>query len=441
MKKYLLIPLAIVLVSALIFGGCKPAPKGPEEILVGSPASLTGMFAGFGVGQIFGAQAAVDDINAQGGVYVEEYGHKLPIKLVVVNDESDPLKVAALAEDLVVREKVHVLVSGNNPPPMHLGVANIAQRYKIPHLARPAVMEPWLGMRAEITPPWEYTWATGFSIVAGAPEGDFRYQVPGYTDLDTWVAVLDGVLDQTNKRVGVFATDEPDGRAWYALFSSPLQEIGLTISGIDKELGLFPIGNTDFTPIIREWMADDVDILWGNCPAPDFGTLWRQAHALGFQPKVVFVGRAPCNYVDIIAWGGNLPHGVCVEMQWNPAYDSHGIGDTTPQSLTARWTEATGDPVNFNIGLGYYLIQVLIDAIERAGTLDAEALNKAIGETDLMTMNWRVKFDENQWSVDALSFGQWHKVDAPHQWEMKIVASQHEFIKPDADFIFPVPYD
>lgn len=112
--------------------------------------------------------------------------------------------------------------------------------------------------------------------------------------------------------------------------------------------------------------------------APHFGTLWRQCKTLGFQPKLVMAIRAHLFYTDVVAWGGDLPLGVTGDVWWTPNIkDSPGIGGTTPQSLTARWTEETGQALNVGIGAGYPSIQVLIDAIERAGTLDGDAINLA----------------------------------------------------------------
>jgi branched-chain amino acid transport system substrate-binding protein len=174
-KKIFLIPFIVVLISGLIFGGCKAGPTTPEEILVGVPAPLTGMYAGFGEGGKFGMQAAVDDINALGGVYVEEYDKKLPIRLIVVNTESDPLKAGTLAESLIVTNNVNFLAYGDEPPPMNASISNIADRYKVPYICTTGPMEPWLEMRGAAAGNWEYTWATGlFALGAPAPEGDFR---------------------------------------------------------------------------------------------------------------------------------------------------------------------------------------------------------------------------------------------------------------------------
>jgi branched-chain amino acid transport system substrate-binding protein len=193
--------------------------------------------------------------------------------------------------------------------------------------------------------------------------------------------------------------------------------------------------------MIVKWKQENVEVLWGNANAPNFGTMWRQARSIGFKPKAVFISRAAANYIDVSSWGGDLPLGLGLEVKWFPTFDTHGIGDTTPKSLLERWTKETKQPLNDNIGLGYYVIQVLADAIERAGTLDTDAVNKAMAETDLETINSRVKFDDNHFNYIPMSFAQWQKTDEPEKWAVRIVSSVHDFVRPDGDLIFPIPYE
>lgn len=460
-RKLLTLVVAVAVIVSLVVVGCVkpapappapvpapaptpgPAPTGPEEILVGCLASLTGMFAGFGEGGTFGVKAAVEDINKQGGVYVEEYGRKLPIKLIPVDIESDPVKTGNLAESLVVSDKVNFLVSPNSAPTVRAPAAVTAEKYKIPYVGGFGVFEPWQALRTSVTPPWEYSWAYVISIATPAPEGDFRHGKPGYTVKDTWFQELDRFAGQTNGVAGVFASDDPDGIGWYNLFPGMLEEYGLNVIGEKEKLGLFPIGTTDFTPMIKKWMDNDVQILWGNCPAPDFGTMWRQCHIMGFEPKIVSVGRAALFHIEVSAWGGDLPQGVGTEIWFRPSYEGcPGIGDTTAQSLTDRWIEETGQPLNPNIGWGYPVIQILVDAIERAGTLDKEAVNKALEETDLMTITHRVKFiGETHLSIQPLAFGQWRRTDKPEKWECPIVSSNHDFLPATAEPMFPILYE
>jgi len=57
-----------------------------------------------------------------------------------------------------------------------------------------------------------------------------------------------------------------------------------------------------------------------------------------------------------------------------------------------------------------------------------------------MTINSRVKFDERQFNLIPLSFGQWHKVTTPEKRALKLVSTKHDFVKTQAEFIFPIPY-
>ena len=169
--------------------------------------------------------------------------------------------------------------------------------------------------------------------------------------------------------------------------------------------------------------------------------MWKQSSTLGFRPKIVSAGRAALFYEDVAAWGGDLPNGVGTEIYWHPTFqDSPGIGGTNAQSLHERWNKATGRHINSGAADGYRTIQVLSDAIERAGTLDKEKVCAALAKTDLMSVVHRVKFDENQFNRGPLVYGQWQKTDKPWKWELRVVLSHHDFVKPTAKPIFPIPY-
>lgn len=413
--------------------------SGGQPILVGVNAPLTGVFSGMGQGGTFGMQAAVDDINKLGGVDVKEAGGKLPLKLVIVDNESDDSKAGTLEEQLIVSDKVKVNLVNISPAPLVIPCAGLADRYKIPMISG-GPMEPWLGARQQATPPWKYSWLTGFAIATPGPSGSF-WAKPGYTIVDTWMGMLDQFGSQTNKKVALFASNDADGAGWYALFPKVLKDAGYDPVGVDKSLGLLPLETTDFTSLINEWKNSAPDILWGNAPAPLFGTLWRQAQSLGFKPKIVSIGKATLFYTDINAWGGDLPNGVGGEVWWNSSWkDSPGIGDTTPQSLTDRWTKAMNQPLNPMIGWGYQHIQVLVDAIQRAGSLDGAKINDALAKTDIMTIAQRVKFDDQQFSQMPLAFGQWLKTDKAQKWEQDIVYSKLDFVPTSAKPLFPIPY-
>ena len=441
MKRIILGLLAGGLVLILLASTFACTASTGGEIRVGVVQAQTGMYAGFGTGDIFGIQAAVEDINNAGGVDVG--GTKMKIKLTIVDDQSDPTKTGALAESLITQYNVQFLVSGDEPPPMHPGVSTVADRYKIPYITSTGPFEPWGAMRDASDTKWPYTWATGlFALATGAQAPDFRAGKPGYTVGDTWIDMLNLYGDKTNKKVAVLASDDSDGVGWYAGLPTVLASMGYQPIGLDKKLGLLPMETNDFSSVINEWKANDCQILWGNAPAPFFGAFWKQARTLGFKPLIVSIGRAPLFYQDVTAWGDNLQWGVGCEIWWTPTITEYqGIGSTTPTSLAERWTKATKQPLNPAIGSGYRSIQVLIDAIQRAKSVDPELVNKALATTDLMTIGSRVKFDETHFNRTPIFFGQWFKTDTPEGWELRVVFSKHSFVPVQAQPIYPVPYD
>ena len=432
-------PLYLALILAVLFMVC-PYGLAAKEIKIGVIQAQTGMYAGFGTGGVFGIKAAAEDINKLGGVDVD--GKKMPVKLVIVDNESDPNKAGILAQSLVVQDNVNFILSGDEPPPMHPAVSMVCDRYKIPYVTSVGPLEPWAAMRNETDTKWPYTWATGlFAIASPADAPDFRAGRPGYTVNDYWVDVLKRYGAQTGKQVAVFASDDPDGVGWYSGLSRMLKPNGFEPVGYAKKLGLLPAETTDFSSVINAWKASGAQVLWGNCPAPFFGALWKQCRTLGFKPKMVSVSRAPLFYQDIKSWGGDLPLGVCVEIWWDPSITEYkGIGDTTPMSLVQRWKKETGQPMNPAVGPGYRAFQVLVDAILRAGSLDGRKVNQALASTDLMTLGHRVKFDQNHFNRSPLYYGQWQKVAPPEGWKLEVIYSRHPFVPETAQPLFPIPY-
>ena len=58
------------------------------------------------------------------------------------------------------------------------------------------------------------------------------------------------------------------------------------------------------------------------------------------------------------------------------------------------------DPV---AGSAYAAAEVLVDAMQRAGTLDREAIRKAVSETDMETVAGRIRFAEDGHAIDKVS--------------------------------------
>jgi branched-chain amino acid transport system substrate-binding protein len=118
MSKELRIGAVALSVAVLALLGAPRVPAAQETIKIGVSAAMSGAAASFGVGIRRGAEIAIEDINARGGVR----GKKL--ELVVRDSEHNPVKLVAQVRELVEREKVVALLGGSNSASM-LAVAPI----------------------------------------------------------------------------------------------------------------------------------------------------------------------------------------------------------------------------------------------------------------------------------------------------------------------------
>lgn len=430
MKKISL--FVVVALLAAVASGCRaPASNSPaESIKIGASLPLSGALATFGEGSKFGFQAAVDDINKSGGLLVG--GKKIPVQLIIKDNESDPTKSSSLSSDLILKDNVIALAAIGSPL-MDIPTSTIADRYQTPFLTG-TPFEPWWQAG-----PYKYAWNSFFRIGTPLQAGDPRAGKPGYTLAENVIAITKNFKDQTNNKVAIFASNDSDGTAWYSLFPAILKDNGYDPVGADEKLGLVPPGTVDFSSVIAQWKKADAQIMWANCLPPDMANLLRQMNSQGYRPKLIIASRALLFPEDVQAVGGNLPQGIMGEMWWNPDYPADqypGIDSTTPASLAKRYTEETGKSLNPGIGAAYSLIQVLFDAIQRAGKLDKEAINQALASTDLKTINGWVKFTaDTHDSPVPPPIGQWVKISGG--WVMKSVYSPIPEVKPAMSPIFP----
>jgi len=128
MKKSLLVIVSVFFVSIVILSGYAVSAE-KSEILLGAINSMTGVEAMVGNEHRWAYQQAVKDINAKGGVYVKELGKKLPFRLIVADDESNPARATAAAEKLIKLEKVDFIL-GAVDTVLNINGATVAEKYK-----------------------------------------------------------------------------------------------------------------------------------------------------------------------------------------------------------------------------------------------------------------------------------------------------------------------
>lgn len=386
-----------------------------DYILIGHPNPSTGPIADFGEATPWADDRAIAAINAKGGIYIKEYGKKVPVKVKVLDTESDPTKAGEMASKLILHNKVDLMVVMHTPDTVN-PVSAICERYEMPCISLDAPVEPWLTGGP-------YTWSY-----------HAFWTVDSITDL--FMGMWDEYADQTNKVVGGFWPNDPDGAEWSAIFKRKLPAKGYRV--IDP--GRFPYFTKDFSAFINQFKKEKVDIITGTIIPPDWATAWRQCHQQGFIPKMATIGKAILFPSAVNALGGNLPEGLTSEVWWSPSHPfKSSLTGESAKDVCDAWTKETGKQWTQPIGFKYAGFEIASDVLRRTLTLDKKTIRQAIAMTDMDTIVGHVRYNKDHYSETPLVGGQWVKGEK-WPWELKIVYNkEHPEIPKTGEMVFPIP--
>ncbi|MFZ0014313.1 MAG: amino acid ABC transporter substrate-binding protein [Acidimicrobiia bacterium] len=343
-------------------GGDEGSADAPATIKLGAVVPLTGPFAGGGAQVERGYRYGVDAINEAGGVFVEEYGVSIPLELEVQDDASDPNQTTAIMEELADDDIVVYL--GGFASPLHAAGTAIAEKNQI----------PYLGVATALQALHEQGYQYYFSPFPKSPD----IAVSVYELLDTIPE------DIRPSRVGIFQEATDWGEELGALWVEEAANFGYEVVFHET----YAPGSTDFTDIILQAQAADVEIALSLPTPPDGFALYQQMGELGWKAPFNLVVRA----ADVPTWNdlGEAGNGVLLSAGWHPDLGFPGI-----QPMNERHIEEEGRPADPIVGGAYSIIQIVADSIERAGSLDHQQVRDAMAATDMTTVAGPITFRED----------------------------------------------
>jgi len=379
-----LLSLAIAASACSSSTGTSGSATAGAPITLGASLSLTGALGSFGVDQQAGYLQEIADANAAGGIKIGATKHR--VKLVVLNNQSDPTTAAQQVRDLVVQDGAQALL-GAGTPPITVPEALIAESLRVPYLT---TNTPVGAFAAGDKSGYKYSWDMFFSEHEQA------------TDI---VAAVDRF--PTNHKIALFTDNEPDGVVERPLYKAAAAAAGDTVVGDFS----FPVGTTDYTSFITSAKAAGAQIVIGQMDPPDAVTLWKQMKSLGFAPKIGIIAKA----ADFVSWVhalGSLAEGSLLEAVWLPSWNYPG---------TSHIEATLGKEFN-NLGdLGtataaYSVAEVILNAFERAGSTNPARVNSALATTKLTTPYGPVSFASNHTSVMGFAVAQWQGTSTIQVW-------------------------
>lgn len=394
-----LIPgLALVLALAAVVMGCGGLPGAattPTEINVGAVIPLTGRYAAGGDQVKSGYELAVDDINAAGGVDLG--GKKVPLKLTILDDESDATKTVQRLETLYNDNKVTAYLGGFGSD-LHAAAAGIAEKNKVPYLG------------------------VAFALQAVHDKG-FKYLFSPFPKSPGIAKSLFQMIDTLNPKptkYAIFAEKTDWGNEMSGLWRTEIQARGGTLVADEQ----YAPGSTDFTPMITKARDGGAQVILALPNPPDGIAITKQMKELGLNGELDFFVRA----ADAPSWATALAKDgdyFMIAPGWNNAVKFPGAAELNQKHM-AKYNK----PAAASTGPAYASVQILADAIKRANSVDRDKIRDAIAATDMMTVMGPVKFNADGTGQVTVIINQWQNGKQVLVWPPDQATTQIAFPAP-----------
>lgn len=370
-KRWLALFVGIVFLPCL----CSSViAAGNEPIILGAPGSL-GFLEGYESAN--GAQLAVDEINAKGGVNVG--GTMRPFKMIKADTRDAggvAVSEALLAyEKLILQNKPDAIVTGFFTSEATMASMDITSKHKLPYLCTTAMSPKMQKKVLDDYNSYKYFFRLCYNAV---------YFVKSYL----------GVLKMINQDFGfdkVFILTEEAlwAKAIGGMTAKWAKGQGWKVTGHQT----FPKGTTDFSPTLLKMKSTDTRIIVFICSTPAsviFADQWRTmkipALLTGILPPlcgedVWKVHKGKVEGIINVVEAGCLP------------------SETIPESVVFynAYIKKFGKPPGSSHGPGaaYDAIYILKESIEKVGSLDPDKLVSEIEKTDRKGTIGRIRFGKD----------------------------------------------
>jgi branched-chain amino acid transport system substrate-binding protein len=350
-----------------------PAVAAAQAVKVGAVVPLTGRYAAGGAQVRAGYELAVEDVNRAGGVTVG--AKKVPLELVVLDDESDATKTVARLETLASQGVAAYL--GGFGSDLHAAAASVAEKNRIPYLGVAFALHRihQQGFRYLFSPFWK------------SPDIG-KELVPLLTSIPA--------ADRPG-RAAIFQEKTDWGREMAAAFVEAGKGAGYEV----VTHGEYAPGAKDYSDLVLKAKAARADLLLALPTPPDGMAIVRQMKELDWAPKLALLIRAP----DPPVWAKNLGKDgdyVLLAPGWHHAVKFPGVAELN-QAHEKR-LQRPADPIT---GPAYACVQILAAALDKAGAAERDRVRDAIAATDMTTVIGPVKFRPDGTGIVQSVFIQW----------------------------------
>ncbi|KUO71856.1 MAG: hypothetical protein APF77_07030 [Clostridia bacterium BRH_c25] len=340
-KTLSLILILVLIISTLGLVGCSNTDKQAETgpIKIGAAAPMTGDYAMYGEYAKDGIELAKEEINKNGGILGRQ------IEIVYADDKGDSKEAVNVAQKFVSDSSITAIL-GHFFSGCTLAAGPIYQQNGIPEIAIAS---------------------TNPNV---ADIGDYVYRI-NVGDNYQGAQMAKWLFDNKKyKKVAVIYDNSDYGKGVSTVFSDSFKKLGGEVTASESYIGG---QEKDFSVILTKIKAASPEAIV-LATYQEGALIIQQAKKAGLD--VPFIGSDSIYTDDFIQLGGSSVEGTHVVCYFHPT-------DPRPaaQEFVKKYKEKYDKEVNSWSPYAYDALNLLADAIKRAGSTDKAAIKKAISET------------------------------------------------------------
>jgi len=339
------------LFAAMALAGMASYSVAADPIKIALAGPVTGAVAQYGDMQFIGAEMAIEQINKAGGV------NGSMLEGVKYDDACDPKQAVAVANKIVnddIKFVVGHLCSSSTQP-----ASDIYEDERI-IMVTPAATSPEITARG-----YKMIFRTiGLDSMQGPTAGNY-------------------IADQIKpKAVAVIHDKQQYGEGIATAVKQTLESKGTNVVLFEA----INAGDKDFSSLIAKLKQAGVDFVYYGGYHPELGLLLRQAAEKGLDAR--FMGPEGVGNKEISAIAGKASEGLLVTLP--QSFDQEPKNQALVAAFKAKNQDASG-PFVFP---AYAAVQVIAQAIEKAGDTDTLKVAAALRANTFNTPTGELSFDD-----------------------------------------------
>jgi branched-chain amino acid transport system substrate-binding protein len=370
--------IAGAMAFAVALFSAAPALHAQEDLKIGAIGSLSGGGTAWGLATQRGAQMAIDEVNAAGGLKVG--GKTYKPKLVMVDDQYTATGGRTAAQRLMTLEKVKFILGP-------VGTPVVLSTIAVTNPGKTIVM------------------SNGYSDAVLKNDAHAAYNFRIMDSETEFAPAMIAWLHKTQPQLKSVALIGPNDATGQAVL--PVLKHLYEANGFKVTVETFDRGMQEFTPLLTRMMEQKPDLFDVNANSPgDAGLLVKQARQVGFKGVIWKVGGPAIPEIQSVA--GDLAEGVM-------AYDQFDFSTPAGQKFAAEYHKRWPGTINAETPIWYNAAKLLMEAISRAGTAtDVDKVRDALANLN----------GYNAGVFGPVVWGGKNEYGVDHQLELPFVVSQ-----------------